>query len=264
MHISTDSAALLQFYVDIGADEFIGDEPINRLTAPEVKQPLTNVSPLKPVPQQLTPAGGTIEALKDAKDLAAKANSLEELKSALDNFDGISLKRTASQMIFAEGVETSKIMLIGDTPSANEDRAGRPFVGESGELLDKMLRAINLSREENIYLTYLINWYPPGNRLPTEAEISLCMPFIQRHIELAKPEIIICLGDIATKALMETKQSVARLHGEWFEYKTENMDKPTMAIPLFRPEYLINTPIQKAKAWNCLLKIKSKMAELNS
>ncbi len=256
-----NSTELLQFYVDIGADEFIGTEPINRLVVPE-KKPLTNVSPIKPVPQQITPTGGTIEALKEAETLAEKASSLDELKSALENFEGISLRRTASQMIFAEGVPTSKIMLIGDTPSANEDRAGRPFVGENGELLDKMLSAVGLNREKNIYLTYLINWYPPGNRLPTDAEISLCMPFIQKHIELAKPEIIICLGDIATKALMETKQSVTRLHGQWTEYKTENMEKPALAIPLFRPEYLINTPIQKIKAWECLLKIKTKIKEL--
>jgi len=271
MEVNTNHMEYLQWYINIGINEFIEDNSIDRTmltestSSPTVSSLTGNASEslIKKADSKVTiPSTGTIEALKNAKDIAEQINTLDELKEALEKFDGLSLSRTASQIIFAEGISSSKVMLIGDTPGANEDRAGRAFIGASGQLLDKMLNAIGLSREENIYLTYLINWYPPGNRLPTESEISLCMPFIQKHIELIKPEIIICLGDITAKTLMQTKQSITRIHGKWENYSSDNLEKPIPAVALFRPEYLIASPAQKGKAWADLLKIKSKIAEL--
>lgn len=259
---TNNPADMLQFYIDIGVDESIEDAPINRIReskVPAISAPIIKISEQ---PQEITPKGGSQEAAKLATGLIEKISSLEELKSALESFDGFVLKRTATQILFAEGNPKSKIMIIGDNPSADEDLSGKLFVGKSGHMLDQMLKSIGIDREENAYLTYLINWYPPGNRLPSEVESSLSLPFVQKHIELINPEIIICLGDIATKSLLGTQQSVSRIHGKWHEYKSGKMEHPAAIIPLFRPEYLLASPIQKSQAWEDLLKIKEKMQEL--
>jgi len=269
---SINPIELLQYYIDIGADEFIEDNSIDRFEVTEILakstaskiSPLANLKEIKTIGQSSdkSPIIGTIQAIEEAKKIAAKANTIDELKTALQNFKGISLSRTATQMVFAEGIIESKIMIIGDTPNADEDRAGRPFIGDRGELLDKMFAAIGLNREKNIYISNLINWYPPGNRIPSAGEIALCLPFLERHIELAQPKIIILIGDIPTKALLQTKQSITRIHGKWQNYNLENLKEPIYSIAIFRPDYLLASPAQKGKAWVDLLKIKDKIKEL--
>jgi uracil-DNA glycosylase len=261
------AAALLQWYADIGVDEAIGDEAVDRTkktVPPSVAATVSVLPTLQPTPaiEAPAPVTGAFEALGDARELAAKAKTLDELREALDNFKGLSLKRTATQMVFADGVATSKIMLVGEAPGADEDRIGRPFVGVSGQLLDKMLASIGLSREENVYITNVINWRPPGNRAPSDAEVALSLPFVQRHIELINPALLIYVGGVAAKALMQTNQGITRLRGRWTDYTSEGLKQPVPSLPMFHPAYLLRSPAQKSLAWADLLNLKAKMKAL--
>lgn len=255
---------LLEFYVGVGADEAIGDEALDRTKITE--KVITFSSPVSPPVKQAenvsAPPVGTIEAMGDAKSLAAAAKTIEELREALDGFKGISLKRSATQMVFADGNPASRIMVIGEAPGEDEDRIGRPFVGVSGRLLDKMLASIGLSREENVYITNIINWRPPGNRSPSDAEVALSLPFIQRHIELVNPAVILLAGGVAAKALLETSTGITRLRGRWTEHASTELANPVPVMPLFHPAYLLRSPKEKALAWADLLKVKLKLKEL--
>ncbi len=274
-------AELLQFYIDCGADEAMLDAAPNRLNAvPETvtafAQPDTGLPGLSggKAPLPAMPAGmvlpkppdpegaGTLEALADARSLAASAKTVEELKAALESFKGLSLQRTATQIVFSDGNPAAKVMLVGEAPGADEDRIGRPFAGVIGHLLDKMLGSIGLSREENIYISNVINWRPPGNRAPTDAEIALSLPFILRHIELINPAVVIFAGGVAAKALMQTTTNITRLRGKWVEHTSEGLAKPIPALPLFHPVYLLSSPLEKRLAWQDLLKLKAKLREL--
>jgi uracil-DNA glycosylase family 4 len=265
MDAQANLAELLQWYADIGVDEAMGYTPIDRTvlakaSVPEKAAilPLVAATPA-PLAAATVPAAaipGAIEALKEATVLAAGVKTIDELKAALENFKGLSLKRTATQMVFADGPATARVMVIGDAPGADEDRAGHPFVGANGQLLDKMLGAIGLSREINVYLTNIINWRTPGNRTPSQSEIDLSLPFFRRHIELVNPAMIICIGGSAAKILLETKEPVSRLRGKWQEYKSI----PTTTI--FHPEFLLQQPTQKKVAWEDLQMVQVKLKEL--
>lgn len=253
---------LLQFYIDAGIDECSGETSPNRLNSVIQTSPTPSVPTIismKEKPLEITSKGGTKEFLKEANEILENITSLDELKLSLETFEGFVLKRTSKHLLFAEGNPKSGIMIIGDNPGAEEDMSGKLFVGKNGSLLDKMLASIGLDREETAYLTYLINWYPPGNRIPSENEIALAIPFIQKHIELIEPKIIICLGDISAKNILSTPQSVSRIHGKWHEYKSAKMKTPAAVMPFFRPEYLLASPIHKSLAWEDLLKIKEKL-----
>ncbi|MBU6476280.1 MAG: uracil-DNA glycosylase, partial [Alphaproteobacteria bacterium] len=194
--------------------------------------------------------------MKEAAALAAAAQSVAELKAAAQNFNGLALKRTATQIVFADGNPQARIMLIGDAPGADEDRTGVPFAGASGQLLDKMLGAIGLGRAGNVYIATILNWRTPGNRTPSKEEIDISLPFIRRHIELIKPAVIVLVGGAAAKILLEKKEPVSHLRGKWFDYR----DIP--AAVLFHPEYLLQSPQQKKPAWEDLQMIQAKLKEL--
>ncbi len=166
-------------------------------------------------------------------------------------------------MVFADGNPQAKVMLVGEAPGADEDRAGKPFVGVNGQLLDRMLASIGLSREENVYISNLINWRPPGNRSPSDAEVALSLPFIQRHIELANPAILVLSGGVAAKALLQTSQGITRLRGKWMEYKSDGMAAPIPVLATFHPAYLLRSPAQKGLAWQDLLKLKERIKQLS-
>jgi uracil-DNA glycosylase family 4 len=261
-NMAANLAELLQWYADIGVDEAIGDTPIDRTVLAKARVPeKAAVLPMMPVPPapnaaEPTPITGTIEALKEAIALAAAAKTVDELKAALDNFKGLSLKRTATQMVFADGPAAARVMVIGDAPGADEDRAGRPFAGVHGQLLDKMLGAIGLNREANAYITTILNWRTPGNRAPSQSEIDLSLPFIQRHIELVAPAVIVCVGGSAAKILLNTKDPISRLRGKWLEYKS------IPVTTIFHPEFLIQSPSQKKVAWEDLQMIQGKLKEI--
>lgn len=192
--------------------------------------------------------------LEDAQNLAASAKTLPELKKAIDSFEGCALKHTAMNTVFADGNPEADLMLIGEAPGADEDRQGLPFVGGSGQLLDKMLYAIGKTRQEDYYISNVIPWRPPGNRPPTKEETLLCLPFIARHIELKKPKVLIFIGATAAKSLLDTKEGMSKLRGRWFHYTVGDLTIP--ATVLFHPAYLIRSPGQKKHAWADLLKIK--------
>ncbi len=269
---------LLQFYVDCGADEAMTDEAVDRTKLAPVVSAFPQSSVEKPdqkssgglpqIPAPVTdPASiaatpGAFEALGDARLIAAEATSINQLKAALDGFKGLTLKRTATNMVFSDGNPKARVMVVGDVPGRDEDRAGRPFVGAAGQLLDKMLAAIGLSREENVYITSIINWYPPGSRNPSEAEIALSLPFIHRHIELVNPAALIFVGGGVTKMLMPGSTNINRLRGKWAEHKTEGLEAPVPVMPMLHPDYLRSTPLEKRLAWADLLKFREKLAAL--
>ncbi len=217
-----------------------------------------------PAPAFLGKSDAVIEAISCAK----KAETIGELKTTIYEFDGLAIKTTASNMVFAAGIEGMDIMMIGEVPSKDDDREGEAFTGEAGALLDKMLGAIELTRAD-LYLTNFINWRPPGGRSPNPAEIEVSLPFIEKHIALAKPKLLVLCGGTVAKALLGKSESISRLRKKWHDYEPQTEDigierdtKPIPAIVTYTPAYLIGTPTQKRAAWEDLLKIKEKLGAL--
>ena len=262
-----DPLAVLRWLVEAGADEAIGETPVDRYA--EAARPAA-VVPTAPVATRAPAVTGLAEApipapaaaLQSARALAAAARSVAELKEALDAFDGCALKRTATRLVFADGNPEAKVMLIGEAPGADEDRAGLPFVGVSGQLLDRMLGAIGLDRR-SAYITNVIFWRPPGNRQPTPAEIATCLPFVERHIELAMPEILVLVGGASAKTLLARNDGITKLRGRWFPYESAGMSRPVPAMPTYHPAFLLRQPAQKREAWRDWLAIAERLATIN-
>jgi DNA polymerase len=267
-----DAAAALAWLVAVGADEAIADEPADRFRA--VEKPAATPQPiLRPPTFEAAPPPdrfpteprlaadiplGTSEASATARDLAAAAKTLDELKDAIRQFEGLSLKATATNLVFADGNPEARLMLIGEAPGAEEDRRGLPFVGPAGQLLDRMLAAIGHDRT-NSYITNIVNWRPPGNRKPSPAEMALCQPFIDRHIALVNPALIVLLGDTAAKTLTNRTEGITRMRGKWFTWSKP--DGGTIPLlPTFHPAFLLRSPSQKREAWIDLLAAKRKLA----
>lgn len=211
-------------------------------------------------PRQSEPTLPDENVVALAKELAGKASNVEELKKTVEEFDGCNLKLTAKHTVFADGNPNASIMLVGEAPGRDEDLQGIPFVGRSGQLLDKMLAAIGLDRT-SVYITNLIAWRPPGNRAPTPAESAICKPFVERHIELVKPKILVLVGGSSAKSMLETDEGILRIRGKWREYESGGNKIATIAT--LHPSYLLRQPAQKALAWQDLLQIKAKLAELS-
>lgn len=262
---------LLQFYLDCGVDEVMGDVAIDRtqipekilpMVAPATKSAVATAALAASVADSPEGLAGAIEAMEEARTLAAAAKTVDELRIALDSFKGLAIKRTATQMVFADGNPQARVMFVGEAPGADEDRLGRPFVGVSGQLLDKMLGSIGLSREDNAYISNVINWRPPGNRAPSDGEIALSLPFIRRHIELVNPAVVVFVGGVSAKSLLDTTQGITRLRGKWADYTSEGLPQPIPALCLFHPAYLLRSPQQKSLAWADLLSLKNKLRTL--
>ena len=207
-------------------------------------------------------------ALGAARSAASGAPTLDALREALEGFDACPLKETATNTVFADGVPGAPAMFVGEAPGADEDRLGKPFVGVSGQLLDRMIEAAGLSRSLNAYITNILFWRPPGNRDPSSEEIALCLPFVMRHIELARPRVLVFLGGPAAKTLLARAEGITRLRGKWHEFRTPGMlERGEPAIPamaLLHPAYLLRTPGAKRDAWRDLLAIKARLAELEA
>lgn len=182
--------------------------------------------------------------------------SLKELKDSVLNFTGCDLKKTAINTVFSDGIESSKIMVIGEAPGATEDERGIPFCGDSGQLLDNMLASIGLSRQTNIYITNIIFWRPPANRRPTSEEVALCLPFVEQHIAIIKPELIILVGSTAVTSLLGEALQISKIRQEYYSYKNKYLNQPITTTALFHPAYLMRQPMQKKTTWHDLLKIK--------
>jgi uracil-DNA glycosylase len=251
---------LLSIYKDAGVDEVISPTPHNRFREIEDTLPLTPMLQEKKGPP-IAPLISPKVAHTTANTSAQSAQTLEELKAALMAFEGCALKYTATNLVFGDGNPKARVMLIGEAPGADEDRQGLPFVGQSGQLLDKMFAAIGLTRKE-FYITNIIPWRPPGNRQPTPAEADACLPFLRRHIDLVSPDFLILVGGTATKTLLGNRDGIMRLRGSWKDYTSE-AGKKIKVIAIFHPAYLLRSPGQKRELWLDLIKIKHSLLEAN-
>jgi len=265
---------LLAFYAEAGVDAAIGEQANDLLSQPEppatAERPRTAAGNIASEGSSATaraadprlsnvPARPAVAAppapdaaVMAAREAARSASSLEELRAILDRFDGCGLKGSASRLVFADGTPGSKLMLVGEAPGAEEDKQGLPFVGRSGQLLDRMLAAIGLDRTK-VYIANIVPWRPPGNRTPTPVETQICLPFVQRQIELSNPDVLVTIGQPSTGALLGV-QGIMRNRGRWFPFQTGTRE--IRAMPMLHPAYLLRSPIGKRLAWRDMLAIK--------
>jgi DNA polymerase len=261
--------ALLRWYVEMGADEAIDLEPVDRLATPAISAaaPATVPDARRQADRAVatTPPSAHTESLSEAaqsaRRLAAGAATVEALAALVAGFDGCSLKRTATNTVFADGNRAAPVMIIGEGPGADEDRIGRPFVGRAGQLLDRMLATIGLARDK-VAITNVVYWRPPGNRTPTPAEIASCLPFVLRHIMLVKPEVLVLCGGAAAGALLAQGRGITRLRGHWFDLAIPGLDRSMPTLPMFHPSFLLRTPERKREAWRDLLSLRARLDEL--
>jgi DNA polymerase len=262
---------ILPWYHEAGVDEAVSDHSTDffaknetsAATAKAVKATPPATPPAKPplghrssAPARIPQASSVLDAgetANDARSLAQSAKTLEDLKAALQQFDGCGLKATATNLVFGDGAVDARIMFIGEAPGSDEDIQGVPFVGRSGQLLDRMLAAIGLNRQ-NAYIANVIPWRPPGNRTPTPHETAVCRPFIDRQIELVSPEVIVFLGGVAAKEMLDTATGILRLRGKWTSFKGKDAEYP--ALPTLHPAYLLRQPAQKRLAWSDFILIR--------
>ncbi len=259
-----DSLSALAWLVEAGADEAIGDVPVDRFSARAPARPPTEAKPhpASPVREAVKAApSAPSDSIGTAMELAKAANSLAELRAALEGFDGCALKRSATHTVFADGNPASRILFIGEAPGRDEDRIGLPFVGRAGKLLDKMLAAIGLDRT-TAYITNVLNWRPPDNRDPSPEEAAMCLPFLRRHIELVDPEVIVLLGAVAVRHVMGRSDGIMKTRGRWLEYNVGRRLVPVM--PTLHPAYLLRQPAHKKLAWRDLQAVEQKIASLRS
>jgi len=252
----------LQYLHDIGIADALGDKTCNRYQVPfqkhqEKSEPVQDLSSKHPEnPEKLQAMKTAKSDIQLLKDELKSFTTLESLRQKLECFETCPLKSTAMNTVFGDGNPHARVMLVGEAPGADEDRQGKPFVGMSGQLLGKMFEAIGLVRDQ-LYISNIIPWRPPGNRQPTTTETSLCLPFIQRHIEIINPDILVMVGGVSAKTLLQRNEGIMKIRGQWLDYQTENMKKPIKAFPIYHPAYLLRSPGQKRKSWHDLLKIKA-------
>ena len=255
--------ALLEWQVELGADEAISDSPIDRY-ALDAKPPVAQSAP--PVqsdgraPKPPVPVVQDLDAVAIARDAAAGAADLTQLAQAMEAYNLCELKLGAKSFVFADGNPAARVMIVGEAPGRNEDIAGKPFVGQAGQLLDRMLAAIGLDRTATdaakaVYITNVMPWRPPGNATPDKDDIAMMLPFLERHIALADPDVILCMGNTPCQALLG-RAGITRIRGTWADV----LGRP--AMPMFHPAYLLRQPLAKREAWADLLALQAKLKEL--
>ena len=271
-----DLIAYLDFHVEAGADAALDEQPHDRFGEPDAPAPTVRAPrrvataravepPVVAVANSLVPPPGSPppaapqprtfgraasaqpdEAASDARARARQAKSLEELERILADFDACPLRFTAKNLVFADGNPEARVMFLGEAPGADEDRIGKPFMGRSGQLLDKMMKAVGLDRT-SAYIGNIVPWRPPGNRNPTPQEVAVCRPFVERQIELVDPDIIVCLGAPATQTLTGSKDGILRTRGRLFPYTLPTREVKLLAT--LHPAFLLRQPVQKRLAW---------------
>ncbi len=280
----------LLWQVEIGADEAVEAAPVTDrrqkseippLTSPPLAGGINKEEQAGGIRSEAQ-AGGTLAAGADASSkippltspplaggmskeeqaggvnkAADAATTLDDLYAAIRGFNGCALKKTASHTVIAEGNPASGLMFIGEAPGAEEDKAGVPFCGPSGQLLDTMLRYIGLTRQTDFYITNVCFWRPPGNRAPNDAEIEICRPLVEKHIALVNPKRLVLVGGVAAKALLKSEQGITRLRGQIFSYQNDYMSAPIPAHAIYHPSYLLRQPMAKKQAWGDLLALKA-------
>lgn len=253
--------ALLNWQIELGATDAIADAPVDRYALPDKQAKAPKAAPkaqsvadrttASPVPAQAS----DLDVVAEATRAAGEADSLDTLRKALDNFEHCALKRGARNLVFSDGMPEARVMIVGEAPGRDEDLQGKPFVGKAGQLLDAMLAAIGLSRSDAqapVYITNVLPWRPPQNRDPSPEEIAMMRPFLERHIALAAPDVLVIMGNISAQALLG-KRGITRLRGHW----TESCGLP--ALPMFHPAYLLRNPAAKREAWADLLSLKARL-----
>jgi len=278
---SSAARELLAFYREAGVDALVGETPVDRFAdelaraAPAATveaarprsetRPETSTGAAPPTRTVLArdlefkgratvaPPAAPDAAVMAAREAAKNAASLEELRAILDRFEGCALRTTATQLVFAAGNPRSRVMFVGEAPGRDEDIEGLPFVGRSGKLLDRMMAAVGLDRT-SAYIANIVPWRPPGNRTPTPQESAICLPFIRRQIELANPDVLVCMGGPSASTLLNIKDGILKTRGRWFTFQTGTRD--IRAIATLHPAYLLRQPLQKRLAWRDFLAIK--------
>jgi DNA polymerase len=246
---------ILEWYMLAGVDETLGDEPFRIGENKEDKK--TPMALVRPATTDL--AQSSVGAVMSAREICESVDDLDSLKAEVEKFEGCALKLTAKNTVFGDGNQKAKIVIIGEAPGADEDRIGVPFVGRSGQLLDKMLSAAGFKRED-CYITNILPWRPPGNRAPTTAEVSVCIPFLKKQIDLIEPDILFILGGSAANSLLDNNEPISKLRGKWLEYKSSK-GKKVEVLASFHPAYLLRNSAQKAKVWADLLRLSKKIAQ---
>ncbi len=280
---------MIAFYLDAGVDALLAEEAVDRFAddakaAPSPQAASSGGEALRVEgagrPVQSSPAPDRIRrllpspsaeailppasvppsaeaAVMAAREAAKSAQSLDELRGLLEAFEGCLLRTTATQLVFAAGNPAGRVMFVGEAPGRDEDIAGVPFVGRSGKLLDLMMAAIGLDRSQ-AYIANVVPWRPPGNRTPTPQETAICLPFIRRQIELADPDILVCLGQPATQTLLGTREGITRTRGRWFKFDTGSRE--IRALATYHPAFLLRSPLQKRLAWRDFLALRKALA----
>ena len=288
----TNWQEVISFYHDNGLEDLYSDQTVNRSVQKnspknppnflpkqsiQVKKQDNSISMISSTSQALSEIAKKVVSSKDdqfllensnnkfmslneiinsSKALANKASNIDELKNFVCSFEGCNLKKMATNTVFCDGNQNSDIMVIGEAPGNHEDLRGIPFCGDSGELLNSMFKSIGLTRDKNYYITNVIFWRPPGNRRPTDEELSICRPFVERHIELFKPKIIILVGATAMSAILNTNDTISSMRGKFIDFSPKYLSKSTKIFTIFHPSYLMRQPTKKKTAWSDMLKIK--------
>lgn len=271
--LETDLARkLLDFYLALGVDEAMGDEPLDRRRAeppPQAVRPPENRA-ARPNPEPLsTPRAAPAldlaalspdRGLADARSLAARCDSIAALDAAIRSFDGCALKQTAMSTVVYDGAIDAPLLVIGEAPGGEEDRLGKPFVGPAGQMLDKMLAAIGLDRSR-VCITNMVFWRPPGNRKPTDAELALCLPFVERFLFLMNPKVVLLAGGTPAQTLLGRTDGITKLRGRWFDW-TDSRGATIPMLPSYHPSYLLRSPGQKRDAWRDFLILADRLETL--
>ena len=250
------SLALLDWQIELGATEAIEEKPVNRYELPDKPAAKKKAAETSVAPRAAAVADKT-DVVEEARKAARGAQDLDQLRAALAGFQHCELKRGARNLVFSDGVAGAKVMIIGEAPGREEDMQGRPFVGRAGQLLDRMLGAIDMGRDHQsdpVYITNVVPWRPPQNRDPSSEEIAMMRPFVERHIALAKPEVLVIMGNISAQALLG-KRGITRLRGQW----AEAIGVP--ALPMFHPAYLLRNTSAKREAWADLLSLQARLQD---
>lgn len=266
---------ILRWYIEAGVDEAIGGQPVDRfaLSTARAAEPPRATNPAsgpgsRPAPTRPPVTASPSPALRQSAapvsqsaQLAQACTTIEDLKKAVEAYDGCALKRTCQRTVFSDGNPKARIMLVGEAPGREEDEQGLPFVGPSGKLLDRMLASIGLDRDK-VYITNVIYWRPPGNRKPEPSEVDQCLPFMQRQIELIDPAVMMFLGGAAAAALLGKAEGVTKLRGKWHDYAASGLQRPLPSLPTYHPAYLLRTPIHKREAWRDMITLQKRLREL--
>jgi DNA polymerase len=257
-----DALVALRLQVEWGIDEALAEAPVDRLAARQAAAPAARPPDPPPAPRAPPPRppASVPAPAQRAQDVAAACATLAELRAALAAFDGCPLSATATKLVFGDGNPDSGLMLVGEGPGAEEDRAGLPFVGASGQFLDRMLASIGLDRT-GFYITNLIPWRPPGNRNPTDAEVVVCLPFLLRHVALVRPRHLVLLGALSMKAVTGMNAGITRVRGKWTQVAIPGLDAPVPTLPMLHPAYLLRSPGAKKDAWADMIALRRALDE---